>query len=206
MRPGTDRHRTYELTSGRPQTCSRRTAGPRSWAIRWVPGWRFTSPSAIPTSSMGSPWSVGRPASKIPSNALHESSATRRSRTHSSVTASTPSSIGGSTSRCSRRCRRALATTSPPGEHRRRPRVEPPARRHGHPRSPVGSARRAHDARARRLGRARRALHGTAAHRMSDAIGANATLRVIARCGTRVHREREPEFCAVLREWLGQGT
>ena len=46
-------------------------------------------------------------------NARHESSATRRSRAHSSVTASTRSSLGGSTSRCSRRCRRALATTMP---------------------------------------------------------------------------------------------
>ncbi len=78
----------------------------------------------------------------------------------SSVTASTPSSLGGSTSRCSRRCRRALGDDDARrDEHRRRPRVEPPARRHGHARSSVGSARRAHDARARRLGRARRALH-----------------------------------------------
>jgi 2-succinyl-6-hydroxy-2,4-cyclohexadiene-1-carboxylate synthase len=45
-----------------------------------------------------------------------------------------------------------------------------------------------------------------AAHRMSDAIGANATLRVIADAGHACHREREPEFSAVLREWLGQDT
>ncbi len=41
---------------------------------------------------------------------------------------------------------------------------------------------------------------------MSDAIGTNATLRVIADAGHACHREREPEFSAVLREWLGQGT
>ena len=46
----------------------------------------------------------------------------------------------------------------------------------------------------------------TMAHRMSDAIGANATLRVIAEAGHACHREHEPEFSAVLREWLGQGT
>ncbi len=44
------------------------------------------------------------------------------------------------------------------------------------------------------------------ARRMSDAIGTNATLRVIAGAGHACHREREEDFGAILRDWLGQGT
>jgi 2-succinyl-6-hydroxy-2,4-cyclohexadiene-1-carboxylate synthase len=73
------------------------------------------------------------------------------------------------------------------------------------PKIPLGSARRAHDARAVALGGLDERFTA-AAHRMSEAIGANATLRVIADAGHACHREREPEFCAVLRDWLGQGT
>jgi 2-succinyl-6-hydroxy-2,4-cyclohexadiene-1-carboxylate synthase len=46
----------------------------------------------------------------------------------------------------------------------------------------------------------------TAARRMTDAIGADATLRVIEGAGHACHREREREFGALLRDWLDQGT
>ena len=44
------------------------------------------------------------------------------------------------------------------------------------------------------------------AKRMDDAIGANATLRVIPDAGHACHRERETEFSAIVLDWLAQGT
>ena len=104
----------------------------------------------------------------------------------SSVTASTPSSVGGSPSRCSRRCRRALATTMPAGANTvdglasslrlaGTGTQDPLWDRLDELTMPVLVVSGGLDER-----------FTTAAHRMSDAIGANATLRVIARCGPRV--------------------
>ena len=114
---------------------------------------------------------------------------------------------GGWRSRCSRRCRRALATTMPAGRNT----VDGLASSlrlagTGHARAAVGPARRAHDARAGRLGRARRASSPAAAHRMSDAIGANATLaRHRPTPATRATSSSRPRSRAVLREWLASG-
>jgi len=44
------------------------------------------------------------------------------------------------------------------------------------------------------------------ARRMSDAIGTNATLRVLPDAGHACHREREGEFATLVLDWLAQGT
>ena len=44
------------------------------------------------------------------------------------------------------------------------------------------------------------------AGRMNDAIGKNATLRVMPDAGHACHREHEEEFSTILLDWLAQGT
>ena len=91
-------------------------------------------------------------------------------------------------------------------EHRRRARVEPAARRHRHAGLAVGPVARTSTCRCSSSpGRSTRRFTATA-NRMADAIGANATLRVMPDAGHACHREREPDFSTIVLDWLAQGT